>query len=316
MLDTLERGHRAAVDAAPLIVGSIEDGPLVEATIREHGIEAVIHFAALKSVEESFADPVALLHGQRRRLVRAAPGDGQDGRGPARLLVVVRGLRDALGPAGARDERAPAGERRTARRSCSSSAGCAGCARAACGRSACATSTPPGPPSMDATARTGRTRRTSCRSSSRRRSATVRRSGSSGPTTRHPTAAPSATTSTSPTWPTPTSGRSRRSADGLADAALNLGTGVGSSVREVIAAVGPGRGARGADDRGGATARRPGGDLGRRVAGRAGARMAGRTRSRGRSSTAPGAGTPATRKATGRPTRTGSAAAPVSAEPR
>ena len=57
VLDTLERGHRAAVDAAPLIVGSIEDGPLVEATIRERGIEAVIHFAALKSVEESFVDP-------------------------------------------------------------------------------------------------------------------------------------------------------------------------------------------------------------------------------------------------------------------
>ncbi|HSS34810.1 MAG TPA: UDP-glucose 4-epimerase GalE, partial [Patescibacteria group bacterium] len=57
VLDTLERGHRAAVDAAPLIVGSIEDGPLVEVAIREHGIEAVIHFAALKSVEESFADP-------------------------------------------------------------------------------------------------------------------------------------------------------------------------------------------------------------------------------------------------------------------
>ncbi len=68
--------------------------------------------------------------------------------------------------------------------------------------------------------------------------------------------------------------------DGLADAALNLGTGVGSSVREVIAAVRPGRRARGPDDRGGATPRRPGGDLGRRVAGRAGARMAGRTRSR------------------------------------
>ncbi len=57
VLDTLERGHRAAVDGAALIVGSISDGGLVEATLREHHIEAVIHFAALKSVEASFSDP-------------------------------------------------------------------------------------------------------------------------------------------------------------------------------------------------------------------------------------------------------------------
>lgn len=61
VLDTLERGHRAAVEQAPLIVGSIEDGTLVESTIRAHGIEAVIHFAALKSVEDSFADPAGYL---------------------------------------------------------------------------------------------------------------------------------------------------------------------------------------------------------------------------------------------------------------
>ena len=59
VLDTLERGHRAAIDGAPLVVGSVSDGPLVERTIREHGVESVIHFAALKSVEESFADPAA-----------------------------------------------------------------------------------------------------------------------------------------------------------------------------------------------------------------------------------------------------------------
>ena len=57
VLDTLEHGHRAAVDGAPLIVGSVSDERLVERTIQEHGIEAVVHFAALKSVEESLADP-------------------------------------------------------------------------------------------------------------------------------------------------------------------------------------------------------------------------------------------------------------------
>ena len=59
VLDTLERGHRASLDGAPLVVGSIADGDLVETTIREHGVEAVIHFAALKSVEESLSDPAA-----------------------------------------------------------------------------------------------------------------------------------------------------------------------------------------------------------------------------------------------------------------
>jgi UDP-glucose 4-epimerase len=57
VLDTLEHGHQAAVDGAPLVVGSVTDGDLVERTIRDHGIETVIHFAALKSVEESFIDP-------------------------------------------------------------------------------------------------------------------------------------------------------------------------------------------------------------------------------------------------------------------
>jgi UDP-glucose-4-epimerase GalE len=57
VLDTLERGHRAAVDGAPLIVGSVLDGDLVERTIRGHEVRSVIHFAALKSVEASFGDP-------------------------------------------------------------------------------------------------------------------------------------------------------------------------------------------------------------------------------------------------------------------
>ncbi len=57
VLDTLERGHRAAVDGASLVVGSVADAALVESTLRDHRIEAVIHFAALKSVEASFVDP-------------------------------------------------------------------------------------------------------------------------------------------------------------------------------------------------------------------------------------------------------------------
>lgn len=55
--DDLRRGHREAVDSLPLVVGDVRDGALVAETLRRHRIEAVIHFAALKSVEESVVDP-------------------------------------------------------------------------------------------------------------------------------------------------------------------------------------------------------------------------------------------------------------------
>jgi UDP-glucose 4-epimerase len=57
VLDDLSRGYRAAVGSIPLVVGDVRDRSLVAATLREGGIDSVIHFAALKSVEESVADP-------------------------------------------------------------------------------------------------------------------------------------------------------------------------------------------------------------------------------------------------------------------
>jgi UDP-glucose 4-epimerase len=57
VLDDLRRGHRAAVEGIPLIVGDVRDVDLVTDTLRRERIEAVVHFAALKSVEESVADP-------------------------------------------------------------------------------------------------------------------------------------------------------------------------------------------------------------------------------------------------------------------
>jgi UDP-glucose 4-epimerase len=61
VLDTLERGHREAVGDAPLVVGSIADRPLVRELIAAHAIEAVIHFAALKAAGESMVDPARYL---------------------------------------------------------------------------------------------------------------------------------------------------------------------------------------------------------------------------------------------------------------
>jgi UDP-arabinose 4-epimerase len=57
VLDTLERGHRDAVEGARLVVGSTGDRALVRRLLLEERIEAVIHFAALKSTAESVADP-------------------------------------------------------------------------------------------------------------------------------------------------------------------------------------------------------------------------------------------------------------------
>lgn len=55
--DSLVRGHRAAVRADQLIVGDLHDRDLLQATMRQQRIEAVMHFAAFALVGESVADP-------------------------------------------------------------------------------------------------------------------------------------------------------------------------------------------------------------------------------------------------------------------
>jgi UDP-glucose-4-epimerase GalE len=57
--DDLSAGHRRAAKlaGAPLEVGDIRDGARLEAVIRAHGVEAVMHFAARLSVGESVTDP-------------------------------------------------------------------------------------------------------------------------------------------------------------------------------------------------------------------------------------------------------------------
>ncbi len=58
VLDTLWRGHRAAVpEGARLVEGSVGEQALVERTLREDGIEAVLHCAGPALVGESVADP-------------------------------------------------------------------------------------------------------------------------------------------------------------------------------------------------------------------------------------------------------------------
>jgi len=57
VLDSMEYGHRAAVIDAELVVGDISDGALVTELCRSHDVTQVVHFAAYKSVGESMEQP-------------------------------------------------------------------------------------------------------------------------------------------------------------------------------------------------------------------------------------------------------------------
>lgn len=57
VLDTLENGHQKAVGDAPFVRGDIADTDLVVDICRTHGVDEVVHFAAYKAVGESMEDP-------------------------------------------------------------------------------------------------------------------------------------------------------------------------------------------------------------------------------------------------------------------
>ncbi|TFG98278.1 MAG: UDP-glucose 4-epimerase GalE [Myxococcales bacterium] len=56
-LDDLRLGHRAALLGAPLVQVAVQDRVAVEAALRSHRIDAVLHFAAYCYVGESVAQP-------------------------------------------------------------------------------------------------------------------------------------------------------------------------------------------------------------------------------------------------------------------
>jgi UDP-glucose 4-epimerase len=58
VLDNLSRGFRQAVLYGELVVGDTGDQPLVEALLREHTIDTVMHFAAHTVVPESVREPL------------------------------------------------------------------------------------------------------------------------------------------------------------------------------------------------------------------------------------------------------------------
>lgn len=57
VLDTLERSSEKSLLDAPLVIGSIADSSLVSEVCRSYGVTSVVHFAAYKSVGESMNNP-------------------------------------------------------------------------------------------------------------------------------------------------------------------------------------------------------------------------------------------------------------------
>jgi len=57
VLDTLEHGSRAAIPGVELVVADIADVEAVTSACKEHGVTQAVHFAAYKSVGESMEQP-------------------------------------------------------------------------------------------------------------------------------------------------------------------------------------------------------------------------------------------------------------------
>jgi UDP-glucose 4-epimerase len=57
IVDSMEFGHEAAVLGAPLVVADVADSAAIERVCREHGVDACVHFAAYKAAGESMEMP-------------------------------------------------------------------------------------------------------------------------------------------------------------------------------------------------------------------------------------------------------------------
>lgn len=62
VLDSLELGRQEALLGATLVEGRIQDAALVEQVCGDHGVSAIVHFAAYKSVGESMQSPGKYWH--------------------------------------------------------------------------------------------------------------------------------------------------------------------------------------------------------------------------------------------------------------
>jgi UDP-glucose 4-epimerase len=84
VLDSLELGTPDAVIDAEIVVGDIADSDLVEQICRDHSVDTVVHFAAYKNVGESMVDPAKYFHNNVDNTVRLL--DGMRNAGVERLV--------------------------------------------------------------------------------------------------------------------------------------------------------------------------------------------------------------------------------------
>jgi UDP-glucose-4-epimerase GalE len=79
VIDTLERGRLDALQGAPFVQGSIADEEFVGRVIRDHGVTDIVHFAAYKSAGESMEHPGMYWHNNVQgtaHLLEAAVANG------------------------------------------------------------------------------------------------------------------------------------------------------------------------------------------------------------------------------------------------
>src|ERR1700688_2862391 len=80
VLDNLSTGHRWAVaEGVPLVVGETGDQPLVSRLIRDHGVDAIIQYAASIVVPDSVRDPLGYYRNNTvnsRALIECAANGG------------------------------------------------------------------------------------------------------------------------------------------------------------------------------------------------------------------------------------------------
>ena len=62
VLDSMEFGSRDAIADTPLVVGDIADSRLVAETVERFEVDAIVHFAAYKNAGESFHNPGRYFH--------------------------------------------------------------------------------------------------------------------------------------------------------------------------------------------------------------------------------------------------------------
>jgi UDP-glucose 4-epimerase len=96
VLDNLTTGFDWAVaPGASLLIGDTGDQSRVAELIAEHGVDAVIHFAASIVVPDSVRDPLGYYRNDTVKVARAVRDRGQAGGTSFHLLLDRSGLRQS-----------------------------------------------------------------------------------------------------------------------------------------------------------------------------------------------------------------------------